>query len=71
MDMAGGTTVSFDLDNTLTCNDGSPATSDEGSVKACSRWTDDNVNRWKVALTQIADLTGEVVSGYASRSIPD
>ncbi|KAL8260248.1 hypothetical protein R6Q59_028201 [Mikania micrantha] len=32
-------------------------------VKACSRWTDDNVNRWKVALTQIANLTGEIVSG--------
>ncbi|KAK1418438.1 hypothetical protein QVD17_27583 [Tagetes erecta] len=32
-------------------------------TKASTRWTDDNVKRWKMALTQIANLTGEVVSG--------
>ncbi|PWA90599.1 NB-ARC domains-containing protein [Artemisia annua] len=32
-------------------------------VKTCSRWTDQNVNRWKVALTEVADLAGMVLSG--------
>ncbi|KAJ9550903.1 hypothetical protein OSB04_014948 [Centaurea solstitialis] len=32
-------------------------------VKTSSKWTSDNVNRWKTALTKVADLTGVVVSG--------
>nr|GEX89818.1 protein variation in compound triggered root growth response-like [Tanacetum cinerariifolium] len=32
-------------------------------VKTCSRWTDHNVNRWRVALTEVADLAGMVLSG--------
>ncbi|KAI3827468.1 hypothetical protein L1987_01544 [Smallanthus sonchifolius] len=38
-------------------------------VKASSRWTDDNVNRWKAALKQIASLTGEVVSGSETQLV--
>ncbi|GJX82361.1 TMV resistance protein N-like protein [Tanacetum coccineum] len=30
-----------------------------------SKWTEVNVNRWKAALTEVANLTGMVVSGYA------
>ncbi|XP_024961643.1 disease resistance protein RML1A-like [Cynara cardunculus var. scolymus] len=33
------------------------------NVKTYSRWTEDNVNKWKVALTNIADLTGLVLTG--------
>ena len=33
-------------------------------VKIGTKWTDDNVKRWKVALTNIANLTGFVLSGY-------
>ncbi|KAJ9552639.1 hypothetical protein OSB04_016684 [Centaurea solstitialis] len=32
-------------------------------VKSSTRWTDDNVNRWKGALTEVADLKGPVLSG--------
>ncbi|GJW92533.1 variation in compound triggered root growth response-like protein, partial [Tanacetum coccineum] len=32
-------------------------------VKTCSRWTDHNVNRWRLALTEVADLAGMVLSG--------
>lgn len=35
-------------------------------VKTSARWTDDNVNRWKSALTKVADLSGLVLSGYSS-----
>ncbi|XP_076923854.1 disease resistance protein RUN1-like [Bidens hawaiensis] len=31
--------------------------------KTSARWTHGNVTRWKAALTQVANLTGEVVSG--------
>ncbi|PWA78797.1 toll/interleukin-1 receptor (TIR) domain-containing protein [Artemisia annua] len=34
-----------------------------------SKWTQDNVNRWKKALTHIANLTGIVVSGSETDSI--
>ncbi|KAJ9551447.1 hypothetical protein OSB04_015492 [Centaurea solstitialis] len=32
-------------------------------VKTSSKWTDDNVKRWREALTRIADLKGDQVSG--------
>ncbi|XP_035846401.1 disease resistance protein RUN1-like isoform X2 [Helianthus annuus] len=32
-------------------------------VKTASRWTDHNVNMWKMALTQVADLTGLELTG--------
>ncbi|CAI9293464.1 unnamed protein product [Lactuca saligna] len=38
-------------------------------VKASSRWTDQNVNLWKEALTEVAGLAGEVLSRYASLSL--
>ncbi|KAJ9550868.1 hypothetical protein OSB04_014913 [Centaurea solstitialis] len=34
-------------------------------VKTGTKWTHENVKRWKVALTQVANLTGCVLSGYA------
>ncbi|XP_023768419.2 disease resistance protein RPV1 isoform X1 [Lactuca sativa] len=34
-----------------------------------SKWTEYNVNRWKAALTEVADLTGVVVSGPETESI--
>ncbi|KAI3679520.1 hypothetical protein L2E82_51262 [Cichorium intybus] len=33
-------------------------------VKASSRWTDQNVNMWKNALKEVADLSGSVQSGF-------
>lgn len=40
----------------------------EGSFKLdvndSPRWTVDNVNRWKTALTKAANLTGLVLQGY-------
>ena len=33
-------------------------------VKTSTKWTNDNVNRWKTALTKVADLKGMVLSGY-------
>ncbi|KAK1437454.1 hypothetical protein QVD17_03245 [Tagetes erecta] len=38
---------------------------DEGS-----KWTEDNVKRWKRALTEVANLKGTVVSGYETIFIP-
>lgn len=35
-------------------------------IKSCSKWTDHNVNRWKMALMEVADLAGMVLSGYMS-----
>ncbi|KAI3724909.1 hypothetical protein L1987_64677 [Smallanthus sonchifolius] len=35
-------------------------------VAALSRWTDQNVNRWKAALMEVAYLSGVVLSGYDS-----
>ncbi|KAI7729589.1 hypothetical protein M8C21_022007, partial [Ambrosia artemisiifolia] len=32
-------------------------------VKPSSKWTDDNVNKWRTALKQVADLAGHVLSG--------
>ncbi|KAI7740705.1 hypothetical protein M8C21_023516, partial [Ambrosia artemisiifolia] len=32
-------------------------------VKPSSKWTDDNVNKWRAALKQVADLAGHVLSG--------
>ncbi|KAJ9551414.1 hypothetical protein OSB04_015459 [Centaurea solstitialis] len=32
-------------------------------VKTSSKWTPNNVNRWRTALTKVADLTGFVLSG--------
>ncbi|KAL8232439.1 hypothetical protein R6Q57_002217 [Mikania cordata] len=32
-------------------------------VKPSSKWTDHNVNKWKTALMQVADLAGHVLSG--------
>ncbi|MFS7950263.1 putative TIR domain, P-loop containing nucleoside triphosphate hydrolase [Helianthus anomalus] len=32
-------------------------------VKPSSKWTDQNVNKWKTALMQVADLAGHVLSG--------
>ncbi|KAJ9551305.1 hypothetical protein OSB04_015350 [Centaurea solstitialis] len=32
-------------------------------VKASSKWTDDNVKRWREALTKVAELSGLVLSG--------
>lgn len=40
-------------------------------VKASSRWTEHNVNLWKNALKEVADLAGMVLSGYASLSLPN
>ncbi|KAI7745356.1 hypothetical protein M8C21_027968, partial [Ambrosia artemisiifolia] len=37
------------------------------NVKPCSRWTDHNVKQWKKALTEVADLSGEVLSGPETR----
>lgn len=34
-----------------------------------SKWTKHNVNRWKAALREVAELKGMVVSGYASISL--
>ncbi|KAJ9551179.1 hypothetical protein OSB04_015224 [Centaurea solstitialis] len=36
-------------------------------VKASTKWTKDNVNRWKTALTKVADLTGLVLSGSETK----
>ncbi|KAK9079440.1 hypothetical protein SSX86_001111 [Deinandra increscens subsp. villosa] len=33
-------------------------------VKPYSKWTDRNVSRWKLALTEVASLSGEVVLGH-------
>ncbi|KAJ9551075.1 hypothetical protein OSB04_015120 [Centaurea solstitialis] len=33
-------------------------------VKTSSKWTEENVIRWKKALTEVANLTGSVLSGY-------
>ncbi|KAI3670839.1 hypothetical protein L1987_87481 [Smallanthus sonchifolius] len=33
-------------------------------VKPSSRWTDENVNKWKKALMEVADLSGFTVSEY-------
>ncbi|GJX21219.1 Toll/interleukin-1 receptor-like protein [Tanacetum coccineum] len=38
-------------------------------VKRSSRWTHDNVVRWKAALTKVANLTGFVLAGYAFLSV--
>lgn len=38
-------------------------------MKSFSTWTCDNVYMWKAALREIADLTGEVVSGYEPMSL--
>ncbi|CAH1449193.1 unnamed protein product [Lactuca virosa] len=38
-------------------------------VKACSRWTEQNVNLWKKALKEVADLAGMVLSGSESEFI--
>ncbi|KAJ9551079.1 hypothetical protein OSB04_015124 [Centaurea solstitialis] len=38
-------------------------------VKTSSRWTDDNVKRWREALKKVADLTGEVLSGPETKFI--
>lgn len=35
-------------------------------VKTSSMWTDYNVSRWKAALTEVANLAGLVLLGYAS-----
>ncbi|KAJ0886375.1 putative TIR domain-containing protein [Helianthus annuus] len=34
------------------------------NTKEGSKWTEDNVRRWKAALTEFANLTGMVLSGY-------
>ncbi|XP_076931299.1 disease resistance protein RPV1-like [Bidens hawaiensis] len=34
-----------------------------------SKWTQDNVKRWKAALREVAELKGMVVSGYATISL--
>ncbi|KAI3754371.1 hypothetical protein L1987_54154 [Smallanthus sonchifolius] len=34
-----------------------------------TKWTEDNVKRWKKALTKVANLKGMVASGYASISL--
>lgn len=40
-------------------------------IKEASRkWTIQNVNLWKKALTEVANLSGEVQSGYVSLSLP-
>ncbi|KAJ0496015.1 putative TIR domain-containing protein [Helianthus annuus] len=38
-------------------------------AKEGSKWTEDNVIRWKEALTEVADLKGMVVSGYVCFNI--
>ena len=38
-------------------------------VQNSSRWTDDNVHRWKEALTEVANLSGMVLSGFVSLSL--
>ncbi|KAI3701540.1 hypothetical protein L6452_26701 [Arctium lappa] len=40
-------------------------------VKTSSKWTSDNVNRWKKALTKVADLTGFVLSGPETKFLKD
>ncbi|KAJ0524732.1 putative TIR domain, leucine-rich repeat domain superfamily [Helianthus annuus] len=35
-------------------------------VKPSPKWTDQNVNQWKTALTEVANLAGHVASGQAS-----
>ncbi|KAI3701534.1 hypothetical protein L6452_26695 [Arctium lappa] len=38
-------------------------------VEASTRWTCDNVNRWKTALTKVVDLTGFILSGSAKLAL--
>ncbi|KAM0008208.1 putative TIR domain, P-loop containing nucleoside triphosphate hydrolase [Helianthus debilis subsp. tardiflorus] len=40
-------------------------------AKEGSKWTEDNVKRWKEALTEVADLKGMVVSGSETAFIAD
>ncbi|KAJ9550885.1 LOW QUALITY PROTEIN: hypothetical protein OSB04_014930, partial [Centaurea solstitialis] len=40
-------------------------------VKTGSKWTDDNVKRWKVALTDVANLTGSVLSGPETKFLKE
>ncbi|KAJ9551415.1 hypothetical protein OSB04_015460 [Centaurea solstitialis] len=40
-------------------------------VKASSKWTPNNVNRWKAALTKVADLTGFVLSGLETKFLKE
>ncbi|KAI3701535.1 hypothetical protein L6452_26696 [Arctium lappa] len=40
-------------------------------VKTSSKWTSDNVNQWKKALTKVADLTGFVLSGLETKFLKE
>ncbi|XP_024961631.1 putative disease resistance protein At4g11170 [Cynara cardunculus var. scolymus] len=40
-------------------------------VKAFTRWTHENVNRWKAALTKVADFASIVVSGLETKFLKD
>ncbi|KAJ9552019.1 LOW QUALITY PROTEIN: hypothetical protein OSB04_016064 [Centaurea solstitialis] len=40
-------------------------------VKASSKWTNDNVNRWKGAIMEVADLAGLVLSGPETKFLAD
>ncbi|XP_076892452.1 toll/interleukin-1 receptor-like protein [Bidens hawaiensis] len=41
------------------------------AAKEGSKWAEDNVKRWKTALTEVADLKGKVVSGSETAFIED
>ncbi|KAK1425253.1 hypothetical protein QVD17_20601 [Tagetes erecta] len=40
-------------------------------VRPSSKWTDDNVNKWRTALMEVADLAGHVLSGYETNFIKE
>ncbi|XP_024961638.1 putative disease resistance protein At4g11170 [Cynara cardunculus var. scolymus] len=40
-------------------------------VETSTRWTSDNVNRWRTALTKVADLTGFVLSGLETKFLKE
>ncbi|KAJ9550891.1 hypothetical protein OSB04_014936 [Centaurea solstitialis] len=40
-------------------------------VKTGTRWTHDNVKRWKVALTDVANLTGSVLTGPETKFLKE